>query len=49
MFYYQVTTKDGRNHCGCRETKEEVLEALEYFELTYTNPDVVSVSVYEKP
>ena len=48
MFYYDVTTKDGRTHCGSRDTKEEVLKALEYFELTYANPNVASVYVYEK-
>ena len=48
MWYYSVTTKDGRHHGGCHETKQEVLEALEYFELTYKNPDVTSVCVYEK-
>lgn len=48
MFYYNVQTKDGRTHCGCRETAEEVKEALCYFELDYNNPDVISVNVYEK-
>ena len=48
MFYYSVETKDGHTHGGCRETKEEVLQALEYFDLTYSNPNVKSVSVYEK-
>lgn len=48
MFYYDVQTKDGRTHRGCRETKEEVQEALVYFELTYDNPDVQCVYVYEK-
>ena len=48
MFYYDVQTKDGRSHCGCHETKEEVLEMLAYLELTYANPDVQSVCVYEK-
>ncbi len=48
MFYYDVQTKDGRTHGGCRESKEEIQEALVYFELTYDNPDVISVRVYEK-
>ena len=48
MFYYQVETKDGRTHGGCSETREEVLETLCYLELTYSNPDVASVNVYEK-
>lgn len=48
MFYYYVQTKDGRTHGGCRETKEEVQEALVYFELTYDNPEVQIVYVYEK-
>ena len=49
MFYYDVQTKDGRNHCGCYESKEELLKSLAYFELTYDNPNVISVRVYEKP
>ena len=48
MFYYEVETKDGRTHGGCHETKEEALKALAYFELTYANPNVASVYVYEK-
>lgn len=48
MFYYDVQTKDGRIHRGCYEDKQELLKALEYFELTYANPDVVKVYVYEK-
>ena len=48
MFYYDVQTKDGRAHGGCHESKEELLETLAYFELTYDNPDVISVRVYEK-
>lgn len=48
MYYYETVTKDGRIHCGCRETQEEVKDALHYFELDYSNPDVASVRVYEK-
>jgi hypothetical protein len=48
MYYYDVQTKDGRTHGGCHETKEELLATLEYFELTYANPEVQSVRVYEK-
>lgn len=48
MFYYEVETKDGRTHRGCYEDKDELLKTLAYFELTYANPDVKSVCVYEK-
>lgn len=48
MYYYYVETKDGHTHGGCRETKEEVLETLAYLDLTYSNPNVKSVSVYQK-
>lgn len=48
MFCYSVQTKDGRMHCGQRETHDDINEALVYFELTYDNPDVISVNVYER-
>ena len=48
MYYYEVETKDGRIHNGCHETKEEALKMLAYFELTYANPAVKKVYLYEK-
>ena len=48
MYYYDVETKDGRTHRGCHETKEEAQAMLVYLELTYANPEVTSVYLYEK-